>query len=144
MIFIRPCIASDGESVRLMIEDLQKKKFQAAPFLHRFEANLQNPRVIYLAAFMEDQVIGFLSVHLQPLLHHEAEMAEVQELVVTPTQQHKGVGKKLVTHALTMLKEMGIPQLEVTCNKNRLDAHRFYEEIGFTNSHFKFTKRLED
>ncbi|WP_223144031.1 GNAT family N-acetyltransferase [Aquirufa aurantiipilula] len=87
----------------------------------------------------ENQVVGFLSVIGQNLLHHEGMVYEIQELMVTATYQGQGLGRKLIEAFKNELKHKDVKSIEVTSNKRRKEAHAFYEAMGFINSHEKFT-----
>ncbi|MFB9254799.1 GNAT family N-acetyltransferase [Vibrio agarivorans] len=55
---------------------------------------------------------------------------EIGGLVVSPENRGYGVGRALVQYA--QAKNLGT--FRVRCNEKRLDAHKFYESIGFDNS----------
>jgi PhnO protein len=76
------------------------------------------------------------------LLHHAALIGEIQEMIVAEKFRSTGVGKLLIAELITMAKSEGIHQLEVTSNKKRENAHRFYLREGFAQSHFKFTRTI--
>lgn len=142
MISTRKALETDADAVYRLIGQLQKREFDPARFHKKFKENVGNHSILYLVATDQDQVIGFLSVHVQQLLHHEDRMAEIQELVVDQLYQRQGIASRLLAGAETELHAMGIPQLEVTCNKKREHARAFYLNTGFDNSHEKFVKKL--
>jgi hypothetical protein len=48
----------------------------------------------------------------------------------------------MVAFAEERARGMGAASLELTSNKRRVDAHRFYERLGYARSHEGFKKRL--
>lgn len=50
----------------------------------------------------------------------------------------KGIGALLITHCLQAGHRRGAASAQLTSNNLRQDAHRFYERLGFVNSHAGF------
>ena len=53
----------------------------------------------------------------------------------------RGIGAAMIAHAVRLATAAGARQVQLTSNKRRVDAHRFYERLGFVRSHegFKMT-----
>ena len=49
-----------------------------------------------------------------------------------------GVGAVMIGFAIDFAKGRGAELVELTSNKSRLDAHRFYRNLGFDQSHEGF------
>lgn len=54
----------------------------------------------------------------------------------------KGIGKAMVEHAEALARERGVALIQLTSNRIRLDAHRFYLREGYEQSHLGFKKML--
>lgn len=130
------------DSVYELICALEKTAIPREKFKLIFVSNSMLPTVRYRVAVLEEKVIGFCSVHIQSLLHHWSDVAEVQELIVHESYRGKGIGKLLLDDAIAFAKERGCTQIELATNRKRRDAQRFYEREGWTPSHFKFTLPL--
>lgn len=52
------------------------------------------------------------------------------------------IGKRLIESLETRLRSNGYRLLEVTPSVKRVDAHIFYNNCGFEQTHVKFTKSL--
>ncbi|QND53132.1 GNAT family N-acetyltransferase [Phyllobacterium sp. 628] len=50
----------------------------------------------------------------------------------------KGIGAKLIEHCIVLGKERGVGLIQLMSNAKRVDAHRFYERLGFKKSHAGF------
>jgi len=101
-----------------------------------------NQKNIYLVAIENEIVIGYVSCHIQKLLHHGGEVGEIQEMFVIPEKRSLGVGKILIGKLKEIAINRKILQLEVTSNQKRLKAHSFYETQEFTATHKKFIHKL--
>jgi GNAT superfamily N-acetyltransferase len=61
---------------------------------------------------------------------------------VAESARGSGVGAALVTYALDRARDRGCGIAELTSDKARPDAHRFYERLGFVASHEGFKRAL--
>ena len=138
MQFIRQATIDDKEMIYNLLVQLEKIEFDKRMYSDIYEANLLNPAVFYLVYEEESSVIGFISIHIQKLLHHSSNIAEIQELIVDERMRGKGIGKQLFEQARFIAIENECMQLEVCCNQKRKGSHQFYESQGMTNNHYKF------
>ena len=76
------------------------------------------------------------------LVGHGRTNAKIESVHVHESQRGKGVGEVMVRHAETLAKAGGAGAMELSSNKGRLAAHRFYERLGYDKSHLGFKKRL--
>ena len=51
-------------------------------------------------------------------------------------------GEKMMRFAMEEARRHGAGLMELTSNKRRPDAHRFYERLGFSKSHEGFKLEL--
>lgn len=136
---IRNATAADFETVYDFINRLEDDILDRERQRAIFADNLSNPNILYLLAFSGNEPVGFLSLHIQNLLHHGGPIGEIQEMFVLEGARSLGVGKKLIDEIKRFANERGILQLEVTSSFRREAAHRFYEREGFVHTHKKFT-----
>lgn len=137
---IRKAEESDAAAIKCLLEELENREFDQGIFSRIYAEYLHAPlTLLQVAVYNEIEIIGFISCKGQSLLHHEGLVFEIQELIVTSSQQGRGVGRKLIAALRPDLTQMGAKSLEVTSNKRRKEAHAFYQSVGFLNSHEKFT-----
>ena len=139
---VRFATEADVIAIYGFINLLEDTVFDFDTFKQYYLQNLKEPHYVYLVAEENSTVIGFISCHGQLLLHHLDMVFEIQELFVDETYRSKKVGALLLEHLETILKNRGHVYLEVTSNKLRTEAHRFYTNNGFNESHYRFTKKL--
>jgi GNAT superfamily N-acetyltransferase len=56
----------------------------------------------------------------------------------------RGIGGWLMSRALDQARKRGCRLAQLTSDKRRPDAHRFYERLGFTDSHVGYKLLLEN
>lgn len=136
-ITIRPATESDFESIYQFVNELQNKTFDRSKMRELFFTNLKNTTIIYLMACSDNKAIGYLSCHIQLLLHHGGQVAEIQEMFVKPGYRSLGVGKLLMDEVKNLSKKLEVLQLEVTTRVIREKAIQFYKRESFEDTHKK-------
>jgi len=122
---------------------LEDFTFNISDFEKIFIHNMNNENILYyLAESLGGEAIGFISCHIQNLLHHAGKVAEIQELFVKKDNRGQGIGQALVKCIEQELIALDCISFEVTAQNKRIDTHEFYTKMGFNQSHLKFTKTL--
>lgn len=93
-----------------------------------------------LVAERHGRIIGLLTLHVTPVIHRAGAVGRITNLVVQSSSHGQGVGRALMDEAERRLWEKGCVMIEVTSNKRRIDAHRFYEKLGYEQTSFRFGK----
>jgi GNAT superfamily N-acetyltransferase len=88
-------------------------------------------------------VVGTLQVTYIPgLVRRGALRAHIEAVRVREDLRGHGVGQALVAWAIDEARRRDCALVQLTCDKRRRDAHRFYDRLGFTASHEGFKLRL--
>lgn len=135
---IREAQKSDVAEIYQLICLLEACTFDYALFKQIAETNLEQTNSYYFVAQVEDELVGFISIHVQFLLHHCGKVGEIQELIVKEKFRSKGIGELLIKKAVELAKTENLEQLEVTTNSRRTKAHQFYKNNNFIETSKKF------
>ncbi|HEY5990654.1 MAG TPA: GNAT family N-acetyltransferase [Streptosporangiaceae bacterium] len=88
-------------------------------------------------------VLGYLQVTYIPGLgRHGEERALIEGVRVRADRRRAGLGRALLTHAIDRARMRGCTLVQLTSNKRRSEAHRFYASLGFVASHDGFKLAL--
>jgi ribosomal protein S18 acetylase RimI-like enzyme len=87
-------------------------------------------------------IVGALSLAMTAVLHRPRPVGRISMLVVAEDARGKGIGTALVAEAERRLAAKDCGLIEVTSNRKRLRAHRFYEGLGFERTSYRFVKSL--
>jgi GNAT superfamily N-acetyltransferase len=68
--------------------------------------------------------------------------AQIEAVRVREDLRNQGLGGALFTWAIEEARRRGCALVQLTTDKRRADAHRFYGRLGFTASHEGFKLRL--
>src|SRR5690625_665198 len=82
------------------------------------------------------QIIGCLQLTLIPSLSRKGtKRAQIESVRVHKNYRGKNIGEKLFEEAISIAKEEKCGLVQLTTDKQRNDAHRFYDKLGFEASH---------
>ncbi|GGE61330.1 GNAT family N-acetyltransferase [Priestia taiwanensis] len=81
-------------------------------------------------------VIGCLQLTIIPgLAQLGMKRAQIEGVRVDKSYRGKGIGEALFQEAIRIAKEAKCRIVQLSTDKQRKDAHRFYERFGFVASH---------
>ena len=96
-----------------------------------------------LVAEVGGQVVGVCQLIVFRHLQNRGGLcAEVESVHVHPDHRGHGIGGVLMRAAVQRARELGCYRIQLTSNKARPEAHRFYERLGFEPSHRGFKLKL--
>jgi PhnO protein len=138
----RRVASNDYEAIYFLIGDLTGHAMDKAKTKSIFIKNLSDPNIHYLVAEKETTIVGFISLHVQTLLHHNIPTGEIQELIISPEYRGAGVGHILMNEAEKIAHSLNLEEIELTTRIIRENAQHFYRKMGYNHTHNKFVKKL--
>jgi len=104
--------------------------------MRRLQASAANTLFV---AEIGGAVIGTMQVTIIPgLVSRGRTRAKFESVHIRPEWRGKGIGEAMIRHGVAFAREQGAEVVELSSNKKRLAAHRFYERLGFSRSHEGF------
>lgn len=84
----------------------------------------------------EKEVIGTLQLSFIPYLTYQGGIrAQIEAVRIRKDVRGSGIGEQLFRWAIKRAQERNAHVLQLTTDKKRPDAKRFYEKLGFLASH---------
>ncbi|MFI6857471.1 GNAT family N-acetyltransferase [Streptomyces sp. NPDC050416] len=141
---IRPATAGDVPAIVAMLADdplgaQRESPDDLTPYLTALERLSADPNQHLIAAVREGRVVGTLQLTIIPGLSRRGATRSIIEGVrVHADERGSGLGTQLIEWAIDESRRQGCQLVQLTSDKTRTDAHRFYERLGFTASHTGF------
>lgn len=110
-----------------------------------FKIIKQDPNAELLVVEENSQVIGCAQVnYLTYLLYQGSKRAQIEAVRIHKNFRSQGIGASLIKHIIKLAKEKGCSMVQLTSNKQRLRAIKFYVKQGFKPTHqgMKFIIKL--
>jgi GNAT superfamily N-acetyltransferase len=107
-----------------------------AAYTAAFEAINADPAHTLVVAERAGEVVGTMQLSFLPgLARRGALRAQIEAVRVAESSQGSGLGTAMIGWAIDEARRRGCALVQLTTDKSRLDAHRFYQRLGFVPSH---------
>lgn len=109
-----------------------------------FDALARDPNNRLLIAERDGETVGTLQItFIVGLSRRGAKRALIEAVRVAASYRGKGIGEEIIRGAIDIARQNGCSMVQLTTDKSRKDAHRFYERLGFAASHEGMKLMLE-
>lgn len=98
----------------------------------------------YLAvAAVGETVVGTLQLTFIPGLSRKgAWRGQIEAVRIAASRRSSGLGRQMFEWAIAECRARGCNLVQLTTDRNRLDAHRFYDQLGFEATHIGYKLAL--
>jgi ribosomal protein S18 acetylase RimI-like enzyme len=139
----RTAIFSDLDTLITMLYDddfgKTRESKDSSIYKQAFLEIERDPQTDILVAELDGKIVGMLQLTFMRHLTFQGGLrAEIEGVRTHSLFRGKGIGKRLIEHAVGCAKNKSCRLVQLTSNKNRTDALRFYEKIGFKPTHIGF------
>lgn len=128
--------------VRLLADDdlgSQRERVESPlpeSYYSAFEQISNNPNHELIVAERNGEVIGTLHLIFLPSISFQGGLrAQIESVRVDKRFQNQGIGSEMMKWTMERAKQRGAHVVQLATHKIRLDAHRFYERLGFKGTH---------
>ncbi|MQR01425.1 GNAT family N-acetyltransferase [Glaciimonas soli] len=146
----RRAIRSDlPRLLELLADDILGKSRDAgssddACYVQAFEAIAADTNQYLLLGELDGRVIAMLQLTFIPGLSRRGALrANIEAVRVDSSLRGQGIGNWIIAQALLIAQERGCDLAQLTSDKSRTEAHRFYARLGFTATHEGFKLKLK-
>lgn len=147
-VLIRAATADDLPAILTMLADDQlgatrESADDLTPYRKAFEEIDADSNQRLVVAERNGEVIGTLQLtFIAGLSRRGSKRGLIEAVRVRRDSRDIGLGTTLTRWAIEESRSQGCSLVQLTSDKSRTDAHRFYERLGFVRSHEGFKLKL--
>jgi GNAT superfamily N-acetyltransferase len=105
-------------------------------YAEAFAAIERDPNQFLAVADCDERVIGVLQLSFIPGLSRSGMWrGQIEGVRVAASERGTGAGRAMLEWAVAECRKRGCGLVQLTTDKRRADAHRFYEALGFQATH---------
>ena len=133
--------------VAMLADDPLGARREGAPddpaYAAAFAAIVADPGERLIVAERDGAVVGSLQIGFIPgLSRRGAWRGQIEGVRVAAGARGQGIGEAMVLWAVEECRRRGCAMVQLTTDRSRADAHRFYARLGFEQSHLGFKLML--
>ncbi len=130
------------EIVRMLADDFlgaTRERYEnplPESYVKAFEEIAADKNNELIVAEADGEIVGTLQITFTPSISFQGgKRATVESVRVDAKRRGQGIGKELMRWAIERARAENCFVIQLTTNAERADAHRFYENLGFTGLH---------
>lgn len=139
----REAVVSDLEAVIALLADdalgAARETVASPPdprYVEAFEALRADPNQLLAIAEFAGEVVGCLQLSFIPGISRRGMWrGQIEGVRIAASQRGGGLGREMILWAIEQCRARGCGLVQLTSDKSRTDALRFYAALGFTASH---------
>jgi GNAT superfamily N-acetyltransferase len=147
---IRPATRDDVPSIVRMLADdplgATRERYAdtlPAEYWDAWDAIERDPNQLLIVADLDGAAAGMLQLTFIPgLTRLGAWRAQIEGVRTDSARRGAGIGEIMVTWACDEARRRNCRLVQLTTDKQRPDAHRFYERLGFAATHEGMKREL--
>ncbi|HJQ59245.1 MAG TPA: GNAT family N-acetyltransferase [Vineibacter sp.] len=115
----------------------------AAAYHDAFRAIAADPYQLLAVATRGNEVIGTLQLTFIPgIARMGTWRGQIEAVRIAAQHRGSGLGERMFAWAIAQCRARGCGLVQLTTDRTRPDAHRFYEKLGFVASHVGYKLQL--
>jgi ribosomal protein S18 acetylase RimI-like enzyme len=142
-IVVRRAQSSDLPSIVALLadDDLGRSREDPATpvngkYVSAFETLKRDPNQLMAVLVADGVVAGCVQISFIPGLSRLGMWrGQIESVRIASSRRDEGLGRRLLEWAIAECRDRGCGLVQLTSDKSRLDARRFYESLGFRASH---------
>lgn len=105
-------------------------------YVASFEAIAADPNQHLVVADLDDRIVGTMQLSYLPGIQFRGGWRQQVEAVrIASDLRGQGLGQRMMMWAIDQARQRGCMIVQLSSQKGRKDAHRFYERLGFDKDH---------
>jgi ribosomal protein S18 acetylase RimI-like enzyme len=140
-VVLRQATATDAKQVASLLTELGYPSTETE-VQDRVAHALRSDTSCLLVALSGSEAAGLMCAELVPYFPTGGTVCRVTSLVVAARHRGRGLGRTLLAGAAEFARQHRCSGIELTSAERRVEAHRFYQRLGFSRTGFRFFQSL--
>jgi len=111
-------------------------------YLTALEKSLEDKRTIAEVWEDKSKIVAYIWVRFHDYSHPKATVAEIDDILVIPEYQRKGIATQIIEYVEKTAKERGATILHSGTGIDNLKSQGLHKKMGFETCRVEFEKRL--
>ena len=138
---IRNAQNADVKAISMLLTQLG---YETEPLTVQNMLSLSSKNDEIYVCVLQEKVIAVMSLIFFNYFPSAQKLCRITAIVVDEELRGSGVGSKLIEHAKFMASSVSCSILEVTTSLKRQQTQKYYENIGFEKTSYKYILKLDD
>jgi len=122
---IRKALIEDVEEIFKLEQDYPSDSYSKQTIIN----SLNDERTITLLIYDNKECVGYVS------FNYIFDESSIIKIVVLSSRRRNGIGGKLLLHAITLMRSLGVKQINLEVRNDNMPAKALYESVGFKKIH---------
>ena len=112
-------------------------------YVSALQAIIADPNQMQVVAELNDELVGTMQLSFIPgIARMGAWRSQIEGVRTSAGHRGAGNGQKMYESAIEESRKRGCSLLQLATDKDRPDAHRFYDKLGFVATHLGYKLKL--
>jgi len=112
-------------------------------YVSALQAIIADPNQMQVVAELNGELVGTMQLSFIPgIARMGAWRGQIEGVRTRAGHRGAGIGQAMFEWAIEECRQRGCSLVQLTTDKDRLDAHRFYEKLGFVATHLGYKLKL--
>lgn len=113
-------------------------------YVAAFEALAADSKLLLAVAELDGRVVGTVQLAALPGLSRKGlPRGYIEAVRIASDLRGQGLGAELIGWAVDWCRAAGCGMVQLTTQRDRVDAHRFYDRLGWERSHLGYKLTLD-
>ena len=112
-------------------------------YVQAFKAIDADPNQNLIVATENGAIVGTMQLTFLPGISRKGQWrGQIEAVRIASSHRGEGLGRRMMEWAIEQCRARGCGLVQLTSDKSRRDAHRFYDNLGFVASHEGYKLKL--
>ncbi len=139
---IRAAVMSDAPQLAALMTELGYPT-QAKEMRARLRSIFLDNGFRTFVATDDEQIVAMAGTSEQASYEHNDRTGRIVAMVVSDNARRKGVGRQLMRAVEKSFRRRGVRRIVLDARPERVEAHQFYQALGYRKTGWRFAKLLE-